>query len=234
MKLFSQFVTEAQTSREQQFYNDIRSRAKKQGASDVDADVIASQAALETGWGRSPSGSWNYFGQKATSREKGTSKGTQEYGGRRMYGTSARFKDYGSLDSSIADRINKWSYKTRGAADVADATRRLQLPGGSKIPGSKEKSHGAYATDPDYVSKISDISRRYGNVQNNTKLAFTPGLNLVKPFEPSKGSLDAPSPTKVLARLKGKSGELDKTTGKFTSRNWSDTEGSRYKAFGGK
>ena len=56
------------------------------------------------------------------------------------------------------------------------------------------------------------------------------------PASPSgtKGSLDTPVQTKVLARFKGKSGELDKTTGKFTARDWSNTEGSRYKAFGGK
>ncbi len=56
------------------------------------------------------------------------------------------------------------------------------------------------------------------------------------PSAPSgtKGSLDAPAQTRVLAKFKGKSGELDKTTGKFTARDWSNTEGSRYKAFGGK
>ena len=226
MKTFRQFLFEARTSAEQEFYNDIRSRAKRKGASDIDADVIASQAALETGWGKTPSGSWNYFGQKASSKEKGTSKGTQEYGGGRMYDTSAKFKDYSSLDDSIADRINKWSYKTKGAKDVADATRRLQLPGGAEIPGSKERSHGAYATDPDYVSKISSISSRYGGVKNNTNIAFKPGLDLTKTSKPSQ--------TKVLAKLKGKTGELNKDTGKFAERKWSDTEGSRYKKYGGK
>lgn len=51
---------------------------------------------------------------------------------------------------------------------------------------------------------------------------------------PSKGSLDTPAKTKVLAREKGQTGELDLVTRKFTKRDWSDTEGSRYKAFGGK
>ncbi len=231
MKTFNQFILESQTSKEQQFYNDIRSRAKKQGASDIDADVVASQAALETGWGKSPSGSWNYFGQKASGSEKGTSKGTQEFGGGKMYGTSAKFKDYGSLDDSIADRLGKWSYKTKGAADVADATRRLQLPGGAEIPGSKEKSHGAYATDPDYVSKISSISGRYGSGSSGSSGKTAKSSSTSKP---SAGSLNTPSVTQVLAKLKGKTGQLDKTTGKFTERKWSNPEGSRYKAYGGK
>ena len=49
-----------------------------------------------------------------------------------------------------------------------------------------------------------------------------------------KGALNTPAPTRVLAKLKGKTGELDKTTGKFTKRDWSSTEGSRYKKYGGK
>lgn len=230
MRTFSQFLDEA-TSAQQAFYNDVRARAKRQGASDIDADVIASQSALETGWGKSPSGKNNYFGQKASSKEAGTTKGTWEVQGGKSVTTSAKFKDYDDLDSSIKDRMNKWSYKTKGAKDVEDATRRLQIPGGAEIPGSKEKSHGAYATDPDYVSKVSSIARRYGSG------ASASGVTSVAKPSPSagtKGSLDTPAPTRVLAKLKGKTGELDKTTGKFSQRGWSQPEGSRYKAFGGK
>jgi flagellum-specific peptidoglycan hydrolase FlgJ len=233
MRTFIQFLDEA-TSAQQAFYNDVRARAKRQGASDIDADVIASQSALETGWGKSPSGKNNYFGQKASSKEAGTTKGTWEVQGGKNITTSAKFKDYDDLDSSIKDRMSKWSYKTKGAKDVEDAARRLQLPGGAKIPGSKEKSHGAYATDPDYVSKVSSIARRYGSgatasgVMSAAKPTPTPAA------KPTKGSLDTPTQTRVLAKLKGKTGEVDKTTGKFSQRDWSQPEGSRYKAFGGK
>jgi flagellum-specific peptidoglycan hydrolase FlgJ len=230
MKPYSQFVSEAQSSREQQFFNDIKTRAKRQGATDVESNLIAAQGALETGWGKSPSGSWNYFGQKASSNEKGTSKGTFEYGASGRYNTSAKFKDYDSLDSSIADRINKWSYKTRGSKDVEDAATRLQIPGGQRIPGSKEVSHGAYATSPIYVSSVSRIARDYGG----SKVSSPSQVNSSKPYAAKKGSLDTPSPTRVLAKLKGKSGELNKTTGKFTQRKWSNPEGTRYKAYGGK
>jgi flagellum-specific peptidoglycan hydrolase FlgJ len=215
MKTFNQFLGEA-TSAQQAFYNDVKARFKK--------------AALETGWGKSPSGKNNYFGQKASSKEAGSTKGTWEVQGGRSVTTSARFKDYDSLDSSIKDRMNKWSYKTRGAKDVEDATRRLQLPGGAKIPGSKERSHGAYATDPDYVTKVSSIARKYGSgAAGAATVAAKPA-----PKAGTQGSLDTPSPTRVLAKLKGKTGELDKTTGKFSQRGWSQPEGSRYKSFGGK
>jgi hypothetical protein len=121
--------------------------------------------------------------------------------------------------------------QSKGSKDIEDAARRLQLPGGAEIPGSKEKSHGAYATDPDYVSKVSSIARRYGSGASGAGLASAAKPS---PKEGTKGSLDTPAPTKVLAKLKGKSGELNKTTGKFSKRDWSEPEGSRYKAFGGK
>jgi flagellum-specific peptidoglycan hydrolase FlgJ len=89
MKTYTQFLDEA-TSAQQAFYNDMKARAKRSGASDVDADLVASQAALETGWGKAQSGKNNYFGQKASSREAGSVKGTQEYGGGGMYGTAAK------------------------------------------------------------------------------------------------------------------------------------------------
>jgi len=231
MKTYTQFIYEAASSAQQSFYNDVRSRAKSLGASDVEADLVASQAALETGWGKSLSGKNNYFGQKASGKEAGSTKKTWEVQNGRNVTTSAKFKDYDDINSSVKYRLNKWGYKTKGAKDIEDAARRLQLPVGAKIPGSKEKSHGLYATDPNYVSKVSSIAKRYGSG------ALGPGLASVSkplPKEGKKSSLDTPSPTKVLAKLKGKSGELDKTTGKFSKRDWSETEGSRYKAFGGK
>lgn len=229
MKTFNHFVIEA-TSAQQAFYNDIRARAKKHGASDVEADVIAAQSSLESGYGRYRSGANNVLGQKASSREPGRVKGTQEFSGGRMQGTSARFRDYDSVDANIKDRINRWGYKTRGAKDVPDAVRRLQIPGGAEIPGSKEKSHGVYATDPDYVSKVSSIASRYGS----GALGAAAAKAAPTPKAGTKGSLDTPSPTRVLAKLKGKTGELDKSTGKFAQRGWSQPEGSRYKSFGGK
>lgn len=232
MKTYTQFLNEAESA-QQAFYKDLRARFKKAGASDVEADLGASQGALETGWGKSPSGQNNYFGQKASSKEAGTTKGTWEVQGGRNVTTAAKFKDYDDIDSSVKDRLNKWSYKTKGAKDIEDAARRLQIPGGAEIPGSKEKSHGAYATDPDYVRKVSSIARTYGSGAAGASLAAKP-TPTPAPKPNTKGSLDTPSPTRVLAKLKGKTGELDKSTGKFAKRDWSQPEGSRYKSYGGK
>jgi hypothetical protein len=159
MKTFKQFIIESDDRARQAYFDKIYKAAKNSG--DKFPEIVAAQAALESGWGSSPSGKNNYFGQKASANEKSTARQTTEVGSGGSYRTSANFKDYDDESASIKDRIKKWSYKYGDAKDVDTAVSRLQLPGGSKIPGSKETSHGAYATDPDYTSKISGIAKEY-------------------------------------------------------------------------
>jgi len=231
MKTFSEFCHNLQEDRNQRFYNQIKQGALAAGASPMEADLIAAQASLETGYGKSPSGSYNYFGQKGTSRDNTTRLRTREVINGRSVMMNEPFKNYDSLDASIRDRMKTWSYKTRGAESVEDAARRLQIPGGGRIPGSKEISHGAYATDPNYASTVASIARTYGGGGGIPSLRSRSTATM-KPTQ--KGALNSPSPTRVLAKLKGKTGELNKSTGKFTKRGWSSTEGSRYKKYGGK
>jgi flagellum-specific peptidoglycan hydrolase FlgJ len=185
MKTFNQFINEANSDDAQRraYFNKIYRQAKSSG--DRFPELVAAQAALESGWGSSPSGKNNYFGQKAGDNEPGTVRRTREvYGGKDAY-IDAKFKDYDDESASVKDRIKKWSYKYGDAKDVETAASRLQLPGGAEIPGSKEKSHGAYATDPNYVSTVSRIARDY------------------KPSDD-----EAPTPTKSNSKPKAKSDKI--------------------------
>lgn len=131
-----------------EFFNEVYQVAKRAGAKFP--ELIASQAALESGWGKSPSGRNNYFGQKATSRQAGRDVKTKEFVGGRMDSTIARFRDYNSLEESVLDHIRKWEGQYAMAKDAQSAARMLQ--------SGKRK----YATDPDYVEKVSSILRRQG------------------------------------------------------------------------
>ena len=88
---------------------EIYESAKRQG--DRFPELTVAQAALETGWFRSPSGKNNYFGQKASKKEDGSNILTREVSENKEYKTYQKFKNYNSLDEAVADRISKWSSK---------------------------------------------------------------------------------------------------------------------------
>jgi len=116
--------------------------------------LVAAQWALESGWGKSPSGTNNYFGIKAAAGESSTSKQTWEvYGGKEVT-TSANFKNYASPQGSVNDLVGKWhkdykSYKgVNNASDAFSAADMLRQQG--------------YATDPAYSEKLKKIMRDQG------------------------------------------------------------------------
>lgn len=242
MKTFKQFLFETYKLYEDDgyaerkaFYDRIYNYAKKHG--DRFPELTAAQAGLESGWGKYKSGKNNVLGQKASAGQSGTTKGTFEYGAGGRYDTSAKFQDFDSEEDNIRNRVKRWSYKYGDAKDIDTAARNLQLPPGAKIPGTNQTSHGVYATAPDYASRISQIARQYGrpdSKQSDAKNSPKSSSTSTPKVKPVKGALDTPAPSRVLAKLKGKTGEKDLATGKFSQRGWSDTEGSRYKSYGGK
>ena len=116
--------------------------------------LVAAQWALESGWGKTPSGKNNFFGIKAGAGEQGTSKQTWEVYGGKEVNTSARFKDFDSPQGSVNELVSRWhkDYKNysgvNNASDAFSAADMLTSEG--------------YATDPKYAEKLKKIMRDQG------------------------------------------------------------------------
>lgn len=114
-------------------------------------ELTVAQAALETGWFKSPSGKFNYFGQKATQSQKGTEFNTKEVANNQVYKTRARFRDYENLDEAVDDRVRKWSSKYAEAENVDQAIDSIWKYNPETGQGT------GYATDSKYDSKLKSI-----------------------------------------------------------------------------
>ena len=115
----------------------------------IDPRIVAAQAALETGWGKSVKGN-NLFGIKSHGKADGMMVQTHEVlDGKRQKITDS-FRQYESFDDSIEDyglfvRENK-RYQPMLEADTLD--EQITALGKS-----------GYATDPEYAKKIADIAK---------------------------------------------------------------------------
>jgi peptidoglycan hydrolase FlgJ len=124
----------------------------------VDPDTIIAHAALETGWGRHvPTGSegqssFNLFGIKAGSSWKGaaTESATQEFGAGRMQQVSANFRAYASPEDSIQDYVGLLKGNPRYAGALGTGSDAQAFAQGL--------ARGGYATDPDYVAKLTAVA----------------------------------------------------------------------------
>ena len=121
-------------------WNSVVAMARARGAKFP--ELVAAQWALESDWGRSPSGRNNFFGQKGA----GTTKATWEVVNGRRVNTQASFMDFASPSDSVGFLVDKW-YRGRGGANnaktVQEAAQILKRQG--------------YATDPEYVNKLLRI-----------------------------------------------------------------------------
>ena len=124
-------------------------------------EIIAAQWALESGWGKSVTGKYNYWGVKAGNGDPNNSSPgsvhwtTENIGGRDVR-VRQKFKDYESLQDAMQDRkeftsirggrYDKAGYsEARTPAQAADALQR-----------------GNYATDPRYAEKLKSVIKSVG------------------------------------------------------------------------
>ena len=92
--------------------------------------LVAAQWALESAWGKTPSGKNNYFGIKAAGGEASTSKPTWEVINGKKVNTSANFKDFDTPQGSVNHLTNQWykDYKNyKGVNRAASAQEAADL-----------------------------------------------------------------------------------------------------------
>ena len=131
-------------------FSEIVSIAKASGAKFP--ELVAAQWALESDYGRMPSGANNFFGMKATAGEGSTTKTTTEYIDGRLVTTDANFKNYGSKEESIGELISRWYQDYEGYSGVNNAS--------SIEEAAQMLVNQGYATDPEYAQKLMRIIRQ--------------------------------------------------------------------------
>jgi hypothetical protein len=105
-------------------------------------EVVAAQWALESGYGKHFSGTWNAFGLKG----EGSERETKEFINGKWITINAGFIDFPDLQTCISYLVDRWyrDYKTYKGVNRAtsrdDCARLLQKEG--------------YATDPTYPEKL--------------------------------------------------------------------------------
>ena len=125
------------------------------------AKMLVAQDALESNWGRSSLvKDFNFGGIKAVRGTPFVEKETKEYDSKKgMYRTKSKFRKFNSLDDYVNYKIDLLSGK-RYQAFTGDPSKFY----------SRVKA-GGYATDPDYVAKLT-------NVYNSSILSAKQGGNI--------------------------------------------------------
>jgi hypothetical protein len=137
------------------FFERAYSDARAAGLNDTQARLAASQAALETGFGRSVVGN-NYFGIKAGSSWNGptVTAGTWEDTAGGPVRETARFRSYTNPASAFSDWASTVSRKWSDAFNAPTFNEAVE--------GLNYGQAGGYATDRNYGGKLRSINAKYG------------------------------------------------------------------------
>ncbi|MBY3073394.1 hypothetical protein HFO71_24065 [Rhizobium laguerreae] len=173
-------------SRQREFYGQVYNDARSAGLSDAQARLAASQASLETGFGRSAVGN-NYFGVKAGKSWNGpvNNAGTWENINGQNVNTKANFRAYDNPFSSLLDwssTLNK-NFPSSYMADDFDTA----------VSGLNDGRYGSYATDPNYGSKLRSIDRRHYGPELGIMSVIDPPTPSPRPSEDPFSALLSPA-----------------------------------------
>lgn len=131
----------------------------------LDPRLVLSQAALETGWGRSAPNN-NFFGIKSHGQAGGNTLMTQEVVDGQTITIPQSFRGYETPEQSF-----------QGYADfILNNPRYRDVMAQGDLTGQVEAmGRSGYATDPEYANKLASIARRFGgDVQFSTRGGDTP------------------------------------------------------------
>lgn len=112
------------------------------------ASVCIAQATLESGWGESVIGNYNYFGRKWNGWGNYVKLQTTEWTGSGYETVYAKFQSYNTLEQAIEDwcQLMRHEPAYENAMAVWDSTWNLTEFVNTMAP--------VYATDPSYAGKI--------------------------------------------------------------------------------
>lgn len=179
-------ITDDQWNKAVELYNS----AIKSG--DKFPELTLAQAVLETGWFKSPAGRYNYFGQKATKTQQGSTKSTKEVYGGNTVRENAKFRDYNNIDEAMSDRQRLWGSKYQNAETIEEALYSIW-----NYNPKKQQGEG-YATDPKYDTKVKSILENFG-ISFNAKATERKPLNntTTPPPTPTLDELNRISPADI-------------------------------------
>ena len=127
-------------------WDGVYAAAKKAGAKFP--EVVAAQWALESGWGKHFSGTWNAFGLKGS----GSAVSTQEFINGKWITITASFIDFPDLETCVFYLVERW-YKDFGRFKGVNRAKTRNECAQLLVT---EK----YATDPQYSTKLIQIMDR--------------------------------------------------------------------------
>jgi hypothetical protein len=109
-------------------------------------ELVAAQAALESGWGEHLSGKNNYFGIKGS---PGTVVKTEEWTGTRFITIEDEFKDFESSLECVRYLVDRWYKDWRGYKGINRASTAQEA--------AKLLKEEGYATDPAYTELLVNL-----------------------------------------------------------------------------
>ena len=138
-------------------------------------ELLAAQWALESGFGKYPSGTFNYWGIKGAGRRPethSTKKETKEFIDGEWITINAWFRNFSSIEQAAEYVVQRWykdfrDFRGVNCADSREAAANLLVKEG-------------YATDPAYSEKLISLMNKYAYKTEKKKII--PPIKLNVPF----------------------------------------------------